>query len=65
MRPRRSGYTGQKLNKTLTEGIEPAVLDAMTVGLRQMKDNVSRRRLGVEAQRPRGAGMLDTEENGF
>jgi len=38
-----------KLHKSLTEGIDPAVLDAMTIGLRQMKDNVSRRRVAEAA----------------
>src|SRR4029077_6263373 len=38
-----------KLNRILTEDIDPAVLDAMTVGLWQMKDNVSRRRLAEAA----------------
>lgn len=37
------------LNKILTEGIDPDVLEAMTVGLRQMKHNVSRRRLAEAA----------------
>ena len=34
-----------KLHAILTEGIDPTVLDAMMTGLRQMKHNVSRRRL--------------------
>ena len=34
-----------KLHRVMTEGIEPAVLNAMTLGLRRMKENVSSRRL--------------------
>lgn len=34
-----------KLNKIAAGGIKPAVLQAMAVGLRQMKENVSSRRL--------------------
>jgi MarR family transcriptional regulator, transcriptional regulator for hemolysin len=34
-----------KLHSTLTKGIEPAVLKTMTRGLRQMKQNVTGRRL--------------------
>jgi MarR family transcriptional regulator, transcriptional regulator for hemolysin len=34
-----------KLHSVMTKGIEPAVLDAMTAGLRQMKENVSSQRL--------------------
>ena len=34
-----------KLHGVITKGIEPAALDAMTVCLRQMKENVSNRRL--------------------
>jgi DNA-binding MarR family transcriptional regulator len=34
-----------KLRGVMTKGIEPAVLDAMTIGLRQMKENVTSRRL--------------------
>jgi len=34
-----------KLHSVTTKGIEPTVLDAMTLGLRQMKDNVVSRRL--------------------
>ena len=37
-----------KLRSVMTKGIEPAVLNAMAVGLRQMKENVSSRRL-IEA----------------
>ena len=29
-----------KIHRALTKGIDPAVLDAMAIGLRQMKDNV-------------------------
>jgi DNA-binding MarR family transcriptional regulator len=38
-----------KLHKALTRGIDPAVLDAMAMGLRQMKDNISGRRLADAA----------------
>ena len=38
-----------RLHKILTEGIDAATLKAMTAGLRQMKDNVSRRRLAEAA----------------
>jgi MarR family transcriptional regulator, transcriptional regulator for hemolysin len=34
-----------KLHSTLTKGIDPAVLKTMTRGLRQMKENVTSRRL--------------------
>jgi MarR family transcriptional regulator, transcriptional regulator for hemolysin len=34
-----------KLHSVMTNGIEPAVLDAMIIGLRQIKKNVSSRRL--------------------
>jgi MarR family transcriptional regulator, transcriptional regulator for hemolysin len=34
-----------KLRSVMTNGIDPAVLDAMTIGLRQIKKNVSSRRL--------------------
>lgn len=34
-----------KLRGVMTKGIDPAVLDAMTTGLRQMKENVTSRRL--------------------
>ena len=34
-----------KLHSVMTKGIEPAVLDAMTAGLRQMKENASSERL--------------------
>jgi MarR family transcriptional regulator, transcriptional regulator for hemolysin len=39
-----------KLHNVMTRGIDPAVLDAMTIGLRQIKENVSSRRL-AEATR--------------
>jgi MarR family transcriptional regulator, transcriptional regulator for hemolysin len=38
-----------KLHAVMTKGIDPAVLDTMGVGLRQMKENVSSRRLAVAA----------------
>jgi MarR family transcriptional regulator, transcriptional regulator for hemolysin len=38
-----------KLRSVMTKGIDPAILDAMTVGLRQMKKNVSSRRLADAA----------------
>jgi DNA-binding MarR family transcriptional regulator len=34
-----------KLRGVMTKGVNPAVLDAMTIGLRQMKENVTSRRL--------------------
>jgi MarR family transcriptional regulator, transcriptional regulator for hemolysin len=34
-----------KLHGVMTKGIDPAVLEAMTAGLRQMKENVGSRRL--------------------
>ena len=34
-----------KLHNVMTKGIDPAVLDAMIMGLRQIKENVSSRRL--------------------
>jgi len=34
-----------KLHNVMTKGIDPAVLDAMAIGLRQMKENVSSRLL--------------------
>ena len=34
-----------KLHSVMTKGIEPAALDAMAICLRQMKENVSNRRL--------------------
>src|SRR5258705_6737910 len=34
-----------KLHSVMTKGIEPPVLDAMSTGLRRMKENVSSRRL--------------------
>lgn len=39
-----------KLHGVMTKGIDPAVLDTMTIGLRQIKENVSSRRL-AEASR--------------
>ena len=38
-----------ELHHDMTLGIEPAVLDAMAAGLRQMKENLSERRLGRES----------------
>jgi DNA-binding MarR family transcriptional regulator len=38
-----------KLHAVMTKGIDPAVLDTMGVGLRQMKENVSSRRFAVAA----------------
>jgi MarR family transcriptional regulator for hemolysin len=38
-----------KLHAVMTNGIDPAVLDTMGVGLRRMKENVSSRRLAVAA----------------
>jgi DNA-binding MarR family transcriptional regulator len=38
-----------RLHKIITKGIDPSVLDAMAVGLRQMKENVSSRRLAQAA----------------
>ena len=38
-----------KLNRILTEAIAPDVLEAMRAGLRQMKENVSRRRIAEAA----------------
>jgi MarR family transcriptional regulator for hemolysin len=38
-----------RLHKIITKGIDPSVLDAMAVGLRQMKENVSSRRLAAAA----------------
>ncbi|MBV9237188.1 MAG: winged helix-turn-helix transcriptional regulator [Xanthobacteraceae bacterium] len=38
-----------KLHAVMTKGIDPAVLDTMGVGLRQMKDNVSSQRLAEAA----------------
>jgi MarR family transcriptional regulator, transcriptional regulator for hemolysin len=34
-----------KLHSVMTKGIDPAVLDAMIIGLRQIKENVTSRRL--------------------
>jgi len=41
-----------KLNKVMTKGIDPAVLDAMGVGLRQMKENVSSQLAGAAQGMP-------------
>jgi MarR family transcriptional regulator, transcriptional regulator for hemolysin len=38
-----------KLHAVMTKGIDPAVLDTMGVGLRQMKENVSSQRLAEAA----------------
>jgi MarR family transcriptional regulator for hemolysin len=38
-----------KLHEVMTKGIDPAVLDTMSVGLRQMKENVSSQRLAEAA----------------
>jgi MarR family transcriptional regulator for hemolysin len=38
-----------KLHAVMTKGIDPAVLDTMSVGLRQMKENVSSQRLAEAA----------------
>jgi DNA-binding MarR family transcriptional regulator len=38
-----------ELHHDMTQNIEPAVLDAMAAGLRQMKENLSERRLGRES----------------
>ena len=38
-----------RLHKVITKGIDPSVLDAMAIGLRQMKENVSSRRLAQAA----------------
>jgi DNA-binding MarR family transcriptional regulator len=38
-----------KFHIVMTKGIDPAVLDAMAIGLRQMKENVSSRRLAEAA----------------
>ena len=46
---RELGQERVKLHKVMTKGIDPAVLEAMAVGLRQMKDNVSSRRLAKAA----------------
>ena len=37
------------LRSAVTKGIEPAVLKAMAIGLRQIRDNVSSRRLAEAA----------------
>jgi hypothetical protein len=34
-----------ELHNVMTKGIDPAVLDAMTTGLRQMRENVTSQRL--------------------
>jgi MarR family transcriptional regulator, transcriptional regulator for hemolysin len=41
-----------KLNKVMTKGIDPAVLDAIAVGLRQMKENVSSQLAGAAQGMP-------------
>jgi DNA-binding MarR family transcriptional regulator len=38
-----------KLHEVMTNGIDPAVLDVMAVGLRQMKENITSRRLDQAA----------------
>jgi len=38
-----------RLHKVITKGIDPSVLDAMAIGLRQMTENVSSRRLAEAA----------------
>ena len=38
-----------KLHEVMTKGVDPAVLDTMSVGLRQMKENVSSQRLAEAA----------------
>ena len=38
-----------KLHDVMTQGIDPAVLDAMMIGLRQMKTNLSATRRMAEA----------------
>lgn len=38
-----------RLHKIITKGIDPSVLEAMAIGLRQMKENVSSRRLADAA----------------
>ena len=43
-----------KLHGVMTKGIDPAVLDAMTVGLRQIKENVNRGRLAQASQKDSG-----------
>jgi MarR family transcriptional regulator, transcriptional regulator for hemolysin len=40
-----------KLHGVMTKGIDPAVLDAMTTGLRQIKENVSSQRLAEASRR--------------
>ena len=42
---REIGSLRTKLRGVITQGIDPAVLEAMTTGLRQMKENVTSRRL--------------------
>jgi DNA-binding MarR family transcriptional regulator len=43
-----------KLHGAMTKGIDPAVLEAMTVGLRQIKENVNRRRLAEASRKESG-----------
>jgi DNA-binding MarR family transcriptional regulator len=38
-----------KLHEIMTAGIDPAVLEAMAAGLRQMKENIATRRFGETA----------------
>jgi DNA-binding MarR family transcriptional regulator len=38
-----------KLHDVMTRGIDPAVLEAMAAGLRQMKENIATRRFGETA----------------
>jgi MarR family transcriptional regulator, transcriptional regulator for hemolysin len=38
-----------RLHKIITKGIDPSALEAMAIGLRQMKENVSSRRLAAAA----------------
>ena len=38
-----------RLHKIITKGIDPSALEAMAIGLRQMKENVSSRRLADAA----------------
>jgi len=41
-----------KLHSVMTKGIEPAVLKTMARGLRQMKENVTERRLAEANSQP-------------
>jgi MarR family transcriptional regulator, transcriptional regulator for hemolysin len=43
-----------KLHGVMTKGIDPAALQAMTIGLRQIKDNVNRRRLAEASRKDSG-----------